>query len=100
MGITYEPGRFWGVLVARRGSAIPTVTKRILLMTVWSAGVCVIQHYEQFDSADGGKLVYNSGIGFSAGHLHWHPDVVPAERRTREVVRWQPANASTACKYC
>ena len=43
MPIAYEPEKFWGVVFARRGSAVPYVIKRTLTLTT-IAGVVIALH--------------------------------------------------------
>ena len=43
MPIAYEPEKFWGVVFARRGSAVPYVIKRTLTLTA-IAGVVIALH--------------------------------------------------------
>ena len=91
MGIAYDPESFWGVLFARSGSAIPKVTKRVLICVAWSAGLCVLQHYELFESSDGGKLAYSSCIGFLAIFI----GILSSFRLNDAFGRWATGNQLT-----
>ena len=48
----YDPHRFWRIIFARRGSGIPIIMPRALVMMPIPIGIAILEHYDKLGSVD------------------------------------------------